>query len=170
MSWEDDKRWSDKFLHQMKGLIGQALICAAPDVEDRERNTDLIVLKLDSVRIACRVRRHKYLPYSSQFTLRAGRPSGNETELSKVITGWGNYLFYGFANEQETAIEQWFLGDLSRFRIWHSRKLAYNKGNPPGIKKANGDSSSWFYAFESRQIPGFIVASSLSADHLRDAA
>ena len=59
--------------------------------EDAERNTDLIVLKLDAVRIACRVRNHEYITrYGDEFTIRAERPSGVKTELAKIIDGWGD--------------------------------------------------------------------------------
>jgi len=161
--WEGDKRWSDQFLRQIKGHIGQALICAAPEVDDQEKNTDLIVFKLDAIRIACRVRRHQYQSYAGEFTLRAGRPSGNKTELIKVIEGWGNYIFYGYANQEETEVEKWFIGDLSRFRHWHTRELIRGKGRLPGVEKKNGDGSSWFYVYNSAVIPGFVIASDFKA-------
>lgn len=162
--WENDKRWSDKFLWQIKGHIGQALICAAPEIDDQEKNTDLIVFKLDAIRIACRVRRHQYQRHLGEFTLRAGRPSGNKTELIKVIEGWGNYIFYGYANQEETEVEKWLIGDLSRFRLWYTRELVRStaergEGRLPGVKHKNGDESSWFYVYNSAAIPGFVIAS-----------
>jgi hypothetical protein len=103
--WQADKRWSDKFLRDIKRILGEHLIGEPPMEEDAERNTDLIVLRMDAVRIGCRVRKHKYRDsYQDEFTIRAGRPSGVKTELAKIIEGWGDYFFYGFSNEDETGL------------------------------------------------------------------
>jgi len=167
-AWQSDKAWSDKFLRQIKGIIGQELICAAPDVEDQERNTDLIVFKLDAIRIACRVRRFPYQCYAGEFTLRSNRSSGTKTELAKVIEGWGNYIFYGYANQNDTAIEKWLIGDLSRFRLWFSYELMKNKGQVPGIDKNNHDGSSDFRVFNAAVIPHFVLATDI--EHLQEDA
>ena len=158
--WQNDKRWSDKFLPEIKQILGLYLIGEPPIEEDQERNTDLIVLKMDAVRIACRVRRHQYLErYGDELTIRAGRPSGVKTELTKIIEGWGDYIFYGFSNIDETALEQWFLGCLKAFRLWYMSELAKcNAMNFPGQKKCNGDNSSFFYSFKCHEIPNFIKA------------
>jgi hypothetical protein len=156
-SWQEDKRWSDRFLPEIKRILGEHLIAEPPVEEDACRNTDLIVLRLDAVRIACRVRKHEYLArYGGQFTIRTGRPTGNKTELTKIIEGWGDYFFYGFADETETRLAQWVLGDLRAFRIYFCRRLA--QGAVPGQSKSNRDGSSDFAAFEYREIPGFVVA------------
>lgn len=165
--WHSDKVWSDKFLRQIKGIIGQELICAAPDVEDQEHNTDLIVFKLDAIRIACRVRRFAYQRYAGEFTLRSNRLSGMKTELAKVIEGWGNYIFYGYANQDDTAIEKWLIGDLSRFRLWFNSQIVNNKGKIPGMDKANSDGSSDFRVFNAAAIPRFVLATDIA--HLLDA-
>ncbi|MDR1574143.1 MAG: hypothetical protein LBS24_07525, partial [Clostridiales Family XIII bacterium] len=131
--WREDKRWSDKFLPQIKRILGECLITEPPIEEDIERNTDLIVLRLDSVRIACRVRKHKYLArYGNEFTVRAGRPSGAKTELTKIIEGFGDYFFYGFADENETELAKWLIGDLRAFRIYFQRETVRMKGILPG--------------------------------------
>jgi len=157
--WEDDKKWSDKFLHEIKGIIGQSLMSEPPVEEDRERNTDLVVLRMDAVRVACRIRRNEYLDrYSHEFTIRAGRPSGTKTELTKIIEGWGDYIFYGFADEDEESLAAWFLGDLNAFRLYHSKCLVRNKGILPGKYKNNTDNSSNFHAYDWAEIPGFIVS------------
>ena len=159
-TWTQDKHWSDKFLPAIKRNLGEHLIGEPPIEEDQERNTDLIVLKMEAVRIGCRIRRYDYLErYGDEFTIRAGRPSGIKTELTKIIEGWGNYLFYGFSNEQETALIKWTILDLNVFRLWFNRKLALNKGNIPGIGKENTDNSSFFLAFKIIDLPeNFIIA------------
>ncbi len=134
--WEKDKRWSDIFLLEIKQILGSQLIGEPPVEEDQKRNTDLIVLKMDSVRIACRVRRFKYHNrYSDEITIRAGRPSGIKTELTKIIEGWGDYFFYGFADDSEEKLVAWRLCDLKVFRLWFNRTIIKNGGVMPGIEK-----------------------------------
>jgi hypothetical protein len=159
-TWQGDKKWSDKFLPDIKRVLGEFLIKAAPIEEDAERNTDLIVLKLDAVRIACRIRRYEYWSrYPDQFTIRSGRPSGIKTELTKIIEGWGDYFFYGFSDEKESSLISWTLCDLKVFRVCFNRKIVERKGLLPGILQKNGDSSSSFIAFSLIEFPKeFIIA------------
>jgi len=158
--WKNDKRWSDRFLPEIKQILGLHLIGEPPIEEDQERNTDLIVLKMDAVRIGCRMRRNEYLKkYPNDFTMRAGRPSGAKTELTKIIEGWGDYFFYGFANEDDSLIAHWILGDLKVFRRWFVFEICKRKGSIPGVKKENGDNSSVFMVFSINDLPcEFFVA------------
>ena len=153
--WQQDKRWSDRFLPEIKRLLGEHLIQEAPYEEDTEHNTDLIVLKLDSVRIACRVRRHKYLDrFGDEFTIRNSRPSGAKTELTKIVEGWGNYMFYGFSDAEEVALARWVLGDLNVFRLWFNRQLYKLPPNTlPGNGQSNPDGSSDFSVFRLEEMP-----------------
>jgi len=149
MSWIKDKQWSDIFLPEIKRILGEHLISEPPIEEDQERNTDLMVLKLDAVRIGCRVRRHKHLHrYGGEFTIRAGRPSGAKTELTKIVEGWGQYFFYGFSNKKETCLEKWTLIDLNAFRLMLMRYMSANGGKIPGLPQNNQDDSSDFLAFQ----------------------
>ena len=161
--WKFDKRWSDRFLPEIKSILGLHLIGEPPLAEDAERNTDLMVLKMEAVRIGCRVRRFKDAHlYGDEFTIRAGRPSGIKTELTKIIEGWGDYFFYGFCNQDETSFHVWTLADLKVFRRWYMAQLFANApGKSPGFKGKNVDGSSFFYAFRFDALPSeFIVASS----------
>lgn len=165
MTWEADKRWSDKFLSEIKSILGLHLIGEPPKEEDAEHNTDLIVLTMAPVRIGCRVRKHEYVArYGDEFTIRAGRPSGAKTELAKIVEGWGDYFFYGFADAKEKALCRWLLGDMNVFRGWFARQLVENKGRAPGQHKDNHDNSSHFRAFRVADMPvGFVVARSDAA-------
>jgi len=159
--WKADKRWSDRFLTQIKRICGEYLIGEPPVEEDQERNTDLVVLRMDAVRIACRVRKNKYLgQYGDEFTIRCGRPSGVKTELTKIVEGWGDYVFYGFADAEEQTLAAWLLGDLRAFRVWFMQSLAkLPAGRMPGSEKPNADGSSHFMAFAVSAMPKeFIVA------------
>jgi len=155
--WQIDKRWSDRFLPEIKRILGEYLIAEAPFDEDAEHNTDLIVLRLAAVRIACRVRKHEYIArYGGEFTIRSGRPSGAKTELTKIIEGWGDYLFYAFSDDAELHLAKWILGDLRAFRLFINRELA--AGRKPWLAKDNHDNSSSFLCFQYSVMPGFVVA------------
>jgi len=152
--WEKGKKWSDQFLPEIKSILGVCLISEPPVEEDQKHNTDLIVLKLEAIRVACRIRRYEYLEnYGDEFTIRSELPSGGKTELTKIIKGWGSYLFYGFADENEKTLARWALLDLNIFRIIFMRSLAKCKGRLPGTIKKNSDGSSLFRAFKLSDFP-----------------
>jgi hypothetical protein len=159
LSWKADKTWSDRFLPEIKAILGQTLIATAKMDDDQLRNTDLITLRMPgAVRIACRIRKHPYLQkYADEFTLRCSRPSGNDTEIDKVLAGWGDYLFYGFASHRETELASWFIGDLNIFREWF-RWYRRTFQDWPGEMKSNHDGSSAFLVFTIHDIaPQFVV-------------
>lgn len=161
MSWQSDKAWSGKFIPELKRICGEYLVGEAPQEEDALRNSDLIVLTLAPVRVACRIRKFAYVKrYPDEFTIRAGRPNGTKTELAKVIEGWGDYILYGFADETETGLCAWTLGNLGVFRLWFMRGLTrLEAGLMPGDEQFNGDGSSSFRAFRIAELPAeFVVA------------
>lgn len=164
MSWKNGKVWSDRFLPEIKSILGRHLIAEPPVEEDMRHNTDLIVLRLDAVRIGCRVRRFQYVQsFGGEFTIRSGARSGAKTEITKIIEGWGDYFFYGFADWQEQALHQWALCDLNVFRIWHSRRLFADKAMP-GKTHQNADGTA-LTAFRFADLPPhFVVASSAQQD------
>lgn len=164
MPFDRDFDWQRALIPQIKRVCANYLIGEAPVQEDMERNTDLIVLRLDPIRVACRLRRYDYLlrrgaqgPYADQFTIRSGRPSGVRTELQKVLSGWGDYLFYGFASSDGGELAAWVLGDLSVFRLWHHQELARRKR--PWTNETNGDGSSTFCAYRLCDLPPEFVVS-----------
>lgn len=158
MGWQEDKQKSDVYIPEIKAILGVHLIGPAPEEEDQQRNTDLIVLKMEAVRIACRIRKAAYYDrYSGEFTLRCSRPNGHKTEFRKVVEGWGDYLFYGFGNENGTKLKAWRLADLNVFRWWIL--CALKKGEEPYTRQSNHDGSSDFFAYKWHDLPErFIVA------------
>lgn len=160
-AWKNDKDFSDAFIPEIKQILGGYLIAESPAVEDRERNTDLIVLRLEAVRIACRIRKPGYLgAYGHEFTIREGRPGGQKTELTKIVEGWGDYMFYGHSDDAGCSLRAWALIDLMAFRLWFMRGVAnLDRDRLPGKRKNNADQSSWFRAFDLRDMPEAIVAS-----------
>jgi hypothetical protein len=154
-----DFDWQNKFINVIKRILANYLITEAPLEEDAQHNTDLLVLKAETVRIACRIRRNSYVGYADEFTIRSDRPNGARTELAKLLSGWGDFIFYGIASPDESGLCAWVFGDLKEFRLWHHGYLARNKGKWPGTKHDNHDGSSSFYAYKIDDLPSaFIVA------------
>lgn len=162
MGWQEDKQKSDLYIHEIKAILGVHLIGPAPEEEDQQRNTDLIVLKMEAVRIACRIRTPEYyVKYPNDFTIRYTRPNGADTEFKKVMSGWGDYLFYGFGDDDERCLQAWRLGDLKVFRWWLNRELY--AGRRPYRRLRNRDGSSDFLAFTWTDLPDtFVVADAKS--------
>lgn len=157
--YQADAAFSRRFAPQIKRILGEHLIIEAPPEEDAHHNTDLMVLRLDAVRIACRVRRHRYLRlFGDEITIRCDRPSGTKTEFEKIVRdGWGDFLFYGFASQCETGICRWVLGDLQVFRAYVQQQIRVT-GRLPGKRRVNTDGTE-FLAYPIRTLPdGFVVA------------
>lgn len=153
-AYQQDRTWSDRFLPQLKQIIAKNLIGPAPAEEDMRHNTDLIVIGLEALRVACRVRRHKYLDrYHGEFTIRSDRPNGMPTELQKILGGWGDYILYAICTRDEAGLAVYVLGDLKVFRIWFFRYMATHRGELPGLEQPNGDDSSKFRAFRIDDLP-----------------
>lgn len=161
--WQEDKRASDVYLDEIKQILGLYLIGEPPIEEDQQRNTDLIVLKMDAMRIACRVRTNYYLHarnYRDEFTIRSKRPSGMKTELRKILEGWGDYMFYGFGDESGETLAYWNLFDLKVFR-GRFLSMVHKQIVPKDIP--NEDESSFFKAFLIKDFPAcFVIAESES--------
>ena len=157
-----DYDFGRQFLVHLRHIASE-LIREAPIHEDVAHATDLIVLNLEGVRIACRVRHHRYFldpRYREQFTIRCHRDNGAKTELAKVLEGWGDYIIYGFADEDEAdTLVRWLLGDLSVFRGWFHHELArLPVGQIPGQRCRNGDGTE-FIALSVSDLPSeFVVA------------
>ena len=157
-AYATDREWSDIMIPQIRGIVGPRLLKPAPFDLDACEATDLLLFKARDMRIAARVRRPGYADrYPFEFTIRAHRESGAETEMSKIIDGFGDWMFYGHADETNT-ICRWFLIDLHSFRATLIRRPAGLKLN----RKDNGDGTH-FVAYDVRSFPEhppLLVASS----------
>jgi len=155
-----DWDWTRQFLPEIRARLGSVLITEASFQDDAKRATDLIVLGFDSVRIACRIRRPKYLSaYGHQFTIRTDRTRTNaKTELAKIIEGWGDYFFYGFGGA-DGHLASWLIGDLHVFRGWFVREcVRRSQGSMPGTLQHNNDGTE-FRAFDTDALPPeFVLA------------
>jgi len=158
-SFDADFAFSRRYLRHMKAIVGANLIGEAPEEEDRHHNTDLVVFRLETKRIACRVRQHRYFDvpkYRDEFTIRTSRPSGVASELLKIMRGWGDYILYGFAAPSGDRLCAWVLGDLYVFREWYFHQMV-DTGAEPGERQTNGDGSSNFRAYRIGDLPAAFV-------------
>lgn len=148
MAYRGDREWSDTMIPQIKRIVGFYLLEPAAFELDAKEATDLMVLTARDMRIAARVRRPGYSDkYPYEITVRARRDSGAETELSKIVNGWGDWLFYGHADLNEF-IHRWWLVDLSAFRAGLIRaRDTIRCGDKP-----NGD-GTYFKFFDLRSFP-----------------
>lgn len=157
--WTNDKKWSDRFIDELIGIVRLHMpvkvIRTGDHTEDAMENSDLVVLRFDSLRVACRVRRPDYSGrYSGEFTIRAGRPSGTPTELAKIMEGWGNLFIYAFSDVSERRLATWHLIDLGKLRIALHRNPDLLSGK---YRQKNKDGSSWFFAWPFKDFPGDLV-------------
>lgn len=150
-AYQEQRKWSDTFIPQIKRIVGPQLMSVTPDEIDCKQAADLWVFTARDMRIAARVRRNEYLRWKYQFTIRAKLDSGVETELSKIVNGWGDWMFYAFADDAAKQFECWWLIDLHAFRAAMIRNTM--NGYPLVIEdKANGDGTH-FKAFDLRSFP-----------------
>ena len=151
-TYSENRKYADTFIPQIKRIVGPLLLEPTDVILDTREATDLIVFHARDMRIAARVRRHGYFEkYGHQFTIRARLDNGMETELSKIVNGWGDWLFYGHSDPSSTYIKQWMVVDLHSFRA----ALIRNSMNGARIKieeRANGD-GTFFKAFDVKTFP-----------------
>jgi hypothetical protein len=116
MGYSNDRAFSDRFVPQIRTIVGPYLLCPASLEQDRHEACDLTILRGRDMMIACRIRRPGYDNFARQFTIRSEREEGAKTELQKIIEGFGDWLFYGHAASDLSSIVRWMLIDLSSFR------------------------------------------------------
>jgi hypothetical protein len=161
-AWKTGKNWSDRFIPEIKQHVAAILsmdafmIMEGSQIEDARHNSDLMVLDIANTRIACRIRKAKYAAdYSKDITIRAQLPYGGATELDKILSGWGDYFFYGFADDDEIHLQKWLFGRIRAIGPY-IKKLYDENAVPKFIK--NFDNSSMFMPLEWAKIPDFIIA------------
>ena len=139
---------------EIKHLIVDLLIKEGSPEEDQKQNTDLLLLNFVSCKISCRVRKFEYLKFKEEFTIRSKSKTGAETEIQKIIQGFGDFFFYGFADQEEKKICHWRLIDLKRFRLYFARLSFFGV---LGQTKKNNDGSSDFLVFRYSDFPPDLI-------------
>lgn len=169
MSYEVNRAWSDRFIPRLKYLIGPQLLEVSSFDVDTQQAADLVVMRAKDQMIAARVRRHGYAErYPYEFTVRSALDSGAKTELSKMVDGFGDWMFYGHASADDQDIERWWLIDLHAWRA----ALIRNRGDLTMYQKSNHDGTH-FVSFDLRSFPprpSILIGSSHPLPRLRVAA
>lgn len=155
-NYTGNRKWSDVFIPHLKWIVSQSLLVEASVEEDTQRNTD-IVLAAKGFRVSCRVRRMSQVRYADEFTTRWSVPSGYQTETEKILAGHGDYMIYGFGDEQRKRVVQWRLIDLSVFRAAMARGMV--SGQLPGKVIPNPDRTA-FRAYKFADFPSALIVAS----------
>lgn len=157
----ENRRWSDAYLPEVKRHLAQHLIAEAPDALDWRQATDLVTLDAKDRRVAVRIRRPGYCDlFPHDFTIRSGLPSGAQTELAKIVNGYGDWMFYGHADEWG-GLARWWLLDLRAFRAALIRRAT--NGFPLVMGERTNPDGSRFVWFDVRSFPAYpplVVATS----------
>ena len=123
MGYKSERKFSDRFLpevtRKLESCLGVCGLKVAPKEEDVHHATDLMTVGNESIRVGVRIRRnYAWLNFLNDFTIRSRLDTGSKTELSKILDGWGDYLFYGFAGECESKVVDYHIINLKHFRAW----------------------------------------------------
>lgn len=168
MSYESDKEYSDQFIPTIRQIVGPLLLVESPLEVDRKQATDLIVLTARDMMVAARVRRPGFttapMDYSRQFTIRSKRDNGVETELSKIVNGFGDWMFYGHAVAKGSVeIDPWHVIDLNHFRahlILEGQRRGYKLKKGHTRNPSDGTWFAWWDIDSFKGDPPLLVASS----------
>ena len=155
MGYTKERHWSDQYVPAIKAIVGPYLLTTAPFEWDTKQATDLIVIHARDKTIAARMRRAKFAArYPDEFTIRYHRDTGTSTEYEKIVNGWADWMFYGFAaaGDADGRIQRWWLLDLDVFRAHLIRRL----GKVGGVEKPNGDGTS-LLAYGVQNFPRTLV-------------
>jgi hypothetical protein len=153
-NWESDKRKTDGVMRHVRAALGGAFVKDATPAEDQTEATDLKTLILGSETIAVRIRDDSYrAKYGHEITLRADRPSGAKSELQKIMCGYSQWFFYGFANYETMRLTQYVLINTNGIReyLWDSRDVLAI------FYESNIDNSSNFLPIEISSLPAWSI-------------
>jgi len=133
-SYDKNVYLEKRFAKTIKGILGMQFI-TQDKISDQEEGTDFLIFAIEpsKIRVAARLRRYdQYIKddYRNQFTIRWSLPSGNKTEIDKIRDGFVRYLFYGFVDEKEEKLIQYFIGDLLIFRLQEPAPTGIYPNNP----------------------------------------
>lgn len=143
-----EKKQTDKMMGRVRQILGYWLIEEATFEEDTREATDLRVLTLGDMRIAVRMRRYQYFrAYPNEFTIRCSTRNGSPSEYDKILSGWGDYFFYGFVDSQWSRFVAYKIGRLAVFRH------AITTGRVNGRLRSNGVGDTNFLVFADGDMP-----------------
>lgn len=155
-TYEEDKNWSDQFMDEIKIKLAPHVLSEASFYEDANHATDLLTCESRPLRIGVRIRRHRYLDYADEITIRCQRMTNVPTEAEKIASGWGDLFFYGFCDEHESSLEAWTIIDLTVFRRWYLK----NWFRIDRCRSYTNDDGSQFLAIRILELPDDAVLAS----------
>lgn len=148
MGYREDRKWSDVYIPEIKRIVGPYLLQPSSFEIDTREAADLILMKVRGLTIACRVRRPGYSDrYIDEFTIRSSRDNGTQTELDKILEGFGDWLFYGHARDGlPPSFARWMIIDLAHWRYHMVKNQVVIKERGGMGEKSNGDGTnfSWY--------------------------
>jgi hypothetical protein len=156
-----DLQWARQYDRYVRAVLGQVFIVTADEFKDVREATDFeMVYTMRPLTFACRLRRSKWARRCPlDITLRSSRPSGTTTEWQKVMSGFGDYLFYGFADETPPRVSRWVVVDLERIR------MANTSGLLRFGEMTNTDNSSRFRVLDASHIDELGCVHATSRDY-----
>ena len=175
MSYESQRKWSDEYHHHVRRILAetyaQQLFETASDYKDQNEASDLVLMQSKNIDVAVRIRTPGYINFQWEFTVRTKTRYDCKTEITKIINGYADCMFYAHAKTQnpEDGFAAWMVVDLDEFRA-EAERCKNPCVNGCGIcfctENQNTDSTG-FAAFDVRNfsnLDNLVVASSLP-DH-----
>lgn len=154
-------KWSNQFIPRIRQIIGPLLLRPSTVKEDTEEATDLIMLRAEGIRIACRVRRPGFSQkWGNEITITCRRESGSECEYDKMILGGlADWFFYAHAPD----LTPRFLIDLHR-----ARRIIIDAVNMGAVRECGPNRDSigrrcWFFPVKVSLLQSAIIASRINA-------
>jgi len=175
-NYDTNRDFSDKFVSEVKKILGEQFLIEAPLIEDLKENTDIRSFVMWPIRYGFRVRRNSDIHFNKDFTLYYESPKGKEIEVEfhKVIKGYGDYFLYGFADEKEKRFACWGICNLNVLRGFIENYAAKHNGALPGEIKdkyaKDGEYLGKFIAFKWKDLPegGVFASMGLGLDNLKN--
>ena len=146
--WVQLKKESDKYNPDIISILNKTFntnFKTSNTNDDMYHNCDFYSQEEDKepIKVSARIRDIKYFKlYGHQITIRQSVVSGNKSELTKIIEGYGDYILYAFGNPETNKIERYLVGDLNLLRTY------LKSNNINGINKDNHDGLSSFVAID----------------------
>jgi len=114
----------------IKNILGQHFITQIVQA-DLEEAQDFGIYHVKPFSVGVRLRRFQYFEsFHNEFTIRWSRPSGVKTEIDKIREALVDFILYGFLDEKEQNIIQYFIGDLRIFRELNLEPCKIMPNNP----------------------------------------
>ena len=109
-TFQEDFRWQQRFIPQIKQIIGMYSVEIASFKQDTKYATDFLIAETKVFKYACRIRTEPYLKnFNCDFTIRFDRPSGQRTEFEKILSdGFPERMIYAVGADN---------GDILAYKI-----------------------------------------------------